>query len=61
MSSSTIVKYVQLAGRQRLEHFEGEPDEVLEASIAGGPFEQAGLSLSVTQTSAEAIEINWFV
>ncbi|MCW3027895.1 MAG: hypothetical protein JWN81_1106 [Solirubrobacterales bacterium] len=61
MSNSTIVKYVQLAGRQRLEHFEGEPDELLEASIAGGPFEQAGLSLSVTQTSAEAIEINWFV
>jgi hypothetical protein len=61
MSTATIVKYVQLAGRQRQEHFEGEPNEVLEASIAGGPFEQAGLSLSVTQTSAEAIEINWFV
>jgi hypothetical protein len=61
MSTSAIVKYMQVAGIQRPEHFEGEPNEVLEASFAGGPFEQAGLSLSVTQTSAEAIEINWFV
>jgi hypothetical protein len=61
MSPSAIVKYMQVAGRQRPEHFEGEPNNVLEASIAGGPFEPAGLSLSVTQTSTEAIEINWFV
>jgi len=61
MSSTTTMSYVQVGGRQRLERFEGEPREALEASFGGGPFEQAGLSLSVTQTSAEPIEINWFV
>ncbi|HEV7584624.1 MAG TPA: alkaline phosphatase family protein [Solirubrobacteraceae bacterium] len=60
MSTSMSVKYTQLAGLQRPEHFEGEPNGVLEASFAGGPFERAGLSLWVTQTSAEPIEVNWF-
>jgi hypothetical protein len=61
MATTTIVKYMQVGGRQRPEQFEGEPSSALEASLAGGPFEPAGLSLSVTRTSAEAIEINWFV
>jgi hypothetical protein len=30
-------------------------------SFSAGPFEQAGLSMSVTQTSTDAIEVNWFV
>ncbi|HWX96169.1 MAG TPA: alkaline phosphatase family protein [Solirubrobacteraceae bacterium] len=61
MTTALIVKYTQLAGVQRPEHFEGEPNDVLETSIAGGPFEQSALSLMVTQTSAESIEVNWFV
>ncbi|HEX4186607.1 MAG TPA: alkaline phosphatase family protein [Solirubrobacteraceae bacterium] len=61
MSMTTIVRCVEFGGRQRPEHLEGEPSSVLEASLAGGPFEQAGLSLSVTRTNAEAIEINPFV
>jgi phospholipase C len=61
MSTAAILKYTQLDGKQRPEHLEGEPNDVLEASFAGGPFEQAGLSLAITQTSAEAIEVDWFV
>jgi hypothetical protein len=60
MSTTTIIRYVQFGGIQRPEHLEGEPNSVLEVSLAGGPFEQAGLSLAVTRTNAEAIEINWF-
>jgi phospholipase C len=61
MSTTMIVKYTQMAGRQRPERFEGEPNNVLEMSFSAGPFEQAGLSMSVTQTSTDAIEVNWFV
>ncbi len=48
----------QSKGKQHVEHFEGGASEVLEASVAGGPFAQVALSDAVTLTSEEAIEIN---
>ncbi|HWG09017.1 MAG TPA: hypothetical protein VN672_08415 [Solirubrobacteraceae bacterium] len=45
-------------GRQVPERFEGEPVDVLRSSIAGGANEQAGLTVKLTRTSEEAVEIN---
>ncbi len=55
---SFSVKFAQSRGKQRPEGFYEGPAEVLEASVAGGPFEQAALSDGVTLTSEEALEIN---
>ena len=55
---SFSVKFAQSRGKQRLEGFYEGPAEVLEASVAGGPFEQAALSDAVTLTNEEALEIN---
>jgi phospholipase C len=61
MQSTTTVKYAATAGRQKPEHLEGEPNDVLESSLLGGSFEQTGLTLTTTLTNAEPIEVNWFV
>jgi hypothetical protein len=61
MQSTTTVKWSATAGRQKPEHLEGEPNDVLESSLLGGPFEQTGLTLTSTLTSGEPIEVNWFV
>ncbi len=52
------VKFVQSKGKQKPEKFETGPVEVLEASVGGGPFEQAGLDDTVTLTGEEAVELN---
>jgi alpha-tubulin suppressor-like RCC1 family protein len=59
-SSTTTykIKFAQSKGKQKPEKFEGGPTEVLEASVGGGPFEQAGLDDTVTLTSEEAVELN---
>jgi alpha-tubulin suppressor-like RCC1 family protein len=52
----------QLAGKQQPEHFEGAPNDVLEAAVGGKPFRQMGLRIKeLKQTSEEAVEINAFV
>jgi hypothetical protein len=50
--------YKARKGRQAQEQFEGQPTDVLEASLAGGAFEQSGLTMTTTQASEEAVEIN---
>jgi hypothetical protein len=50
--------YSQLSGRQKIEHLEGEPNDVLEASFLGGAFEQAALTLTTSQTNGEPMETN---
>jgi hypothetical protein len=59
MLSLATVKYVQKAGKQKPEKLEGEPRDVLEMSIAAGPFEQAGETANLTRTNEEKIEANW--
>jgi hypothetical protein len=52
------LKYSAKKGRQKPESFVGEPKDVLEASLDGGSFEQAGLTLETTQTNEERVEVN---
>jgi hypothetical protein len=54
MLTSSTVKYAATGGKQKPESFEGEEQEVL----TNGFGEQVGLSLSSTETTEEAIEIN---
>jgi IPT/TIG domain/Regulator of chromosome condensation (RCC1) repeat len=61
MLLAATVKYSAKSGKQKPEKFEGEPRDVLEASILGGPFEQIGQTSTATQTNEEKIEANWFV
>ncbi len=58
MSLTAPLKYQATKSRQKPEQFEGEPKDVLEASIGGGELEQTGLSLVSTLTSEEAVEAN---
>jgi hypothetical protein len=58
MAEKATVKYVQKAGVQKPTHFVGQPNETLEASFGGGPFEQTGLALTTVQTNQQKVEIN---
>jgi hypothetical protein len=54
MLTSSTVKYAATGGKQKPEFFKGEEPEVL----TNGFGEQVGLSLNLTETTEEAIEIN---
>lgn len=58
MNTTFKLKFSQSKGKQKITKFEKGPTEVLEASVAGGPFEQAGLDDVVTLTSEEEVELN---
>ncbi|HTW41447.1 MAG TPA: IPT/TIG domain-containing protein [Solirubrobacteraceae bacterium] len=71
MTEAFTVKYGASKGIQKPEHLEGEANDVLELSLAGSPFEQAGLTIrsqplnegeagrtKTTLTGEEALEIN---
>jgi hypothetical protein len=58
MSLTQALKFKASKGKQKPESFAGEPKEILEASFNAKPFEQAGLSLTTTQTDEEALEVN---
>jgi hypothetical protein len=58
MSEKPTVKYSQKAGVQKPTHFEGQPNEILEASFGGGPFEQTGLALTIIQSNQQKVEVN---
>ena len=55
---TTRMKYNAKAGKQKLEHFEGEPADVLTASLNGEAFEQLGETATLRQTNEEPVEIN---
>ncbi len=57
-ASSFTVKFSESKGKQHLEGFEHGPAEVLEASVAGKPFEQVGLEDDITLANSEAVELN---
>jgi hypothetical protein len=60
-SLTTAIKFAATKGRQKPESFEGGPRAVLEASFAGGVYEQIGLTMSKSAlTSSLPIEINAF-
>jgi alpha-tubulin suppressor-like RCC1 family protein len=58
MAPKSTLKYAESKGKQAIEHFEGEPNDVLETSIEGGAFEQTVLSFTETQTSEEDVAVN---
>jgi hypothetical protein len=58
MLATSTVKYKATKGKQKPEHFEGELIDVLTASPNGGTPEQLGETVSSTQASEEAVEIN---
>ena len=57
MLSANTLKFTATGAKQKPESFEGGPTEVLQASLAGGAFEQAGLTLKSTLSSEELLEI----
>lgn len=61
MSATMTLKYNQKNGKQKPEKFENEPKDVLESSLSGKPFEQAGQKIETVQTDEEKLEVNWFV
>ena len=54
MATTQTLKYTASKGRQKPEHFEGLPPDVLENGLS----EQVGLTMTATQTFEEAVEIN---
>lgn len=62
MEITPLVKYIGAAkAKQKPEHFEGEPNDVLETSFEKGAGEASGLSLEMTQKPEEQFEINAIV
>lgn len=57
MQLAPTLEYEATGGKQKPEHFDEEPNDVLETSF-GGPFEQTGLTIVTTQTNEEAVEVN---
>jgi hypothetical protein len=58
MMSKITLKYAASKGHQEPERFEGGPVQTLESSLLGGPFEQAGQSIAIVQTTEEKVETN---
>jgi hypothetical protein len=58
MLTSLKLKYKATKGKQQVEHFEGQPNDILETSFKGGPFEQSGQTITTTLTTEEKIELN---
>lgn len=56
MASSQTVKFTAKAGKQKPEKFVGGEKQILESSLAGAPFEQAGQTLTTVQTGEEKVE-----
>lgn len=58
MAKERALKYEVSKGKQKPEEFEGLPPDVLEASLAGGSYEHAYLTVTATQYSEEDVEVN---
>jgi hypothetical protein len=57
MVATNTLKFTATGAKQKPESFEVGPTEVLQASLAGGIFEQAGLNLKSTLSGEETLEI----
>jgi len=58
MLQSQSWSFTAARGVQKPARLEGGAQTVLEMSIGGGAYAQAGLTMDSTQTSEEAVEIN---
>ena len=58
MKLSQTIKTKALKGKQKPESFVGGSAEVLMSQIESNPAEQAGLTLTTTQTNEEKVEVN---
>jgi alpha-tubulin suppressor-like RCC1 family protein len=58
MSTTFKVDYKATKGKQSIEHFEGKTNDVLEMTVGSEAGKQAGLTLDLTQSNEESIEIN---
>jgi FG-GAP repeat len=58
MATTSAVKYKATAGKQKPEHFEGEPNDVLTSTPDGLTFEALGETATLSETAEEPIEIN---
>ena len=58
MINASVEKFTATKGKQKPEKFVGEPKDVLESSLAGGPFEQAGQSITANVKFEEKGEAN---
>ncbi len=56
--SSTALKYAASKGAQKPSHFVGGPEQQLEASFGGGPYEPIRLVAKATQTFEETLVLN---
>jgi len=45
-------------GKQTPESFAGGPKDILEESFNSAPFEQTGLTIAITLTNEEEVEVN---
>jgi alpha-tubulin suppressor-like RCC1 family protein len=57
MVGAATLKFVASKGKQKPEELEGEGKDVLETSF-GEAFEQTGLTVTLTQTNEEEVEVN---
>jgi hypothetical protein len=58
MATSLPLKFKATKGKQKPEHFEGEPNDILETTYKGGPFEQSGQTETTTLIPEEKLELN---
>jgi len=58
MSLTPALKASASKGKQKPESFVGGPKDILEESFNGAPFEQTGLTIAITQTNEEEVEVN---
>jgi len=65
METKVVMKFTAKNGKQKPEYYETASGEkvkdVLESKLGAPPFEQAGQTITNTQTDEEALEVNWFV
>ena len=58
MYLTQALKFKASKGKQKPESFVGGPKDVLEESFNSPPFQQAGLTMDITETNVEAVEVN---
>ncbi len=58
MSSTQALKFKAAKGKQKPESFVAGPKDILEESFNSPPFEQTGLTMDITQTNGEPVEVS---
>ncbi len=58
MTTTATDKFTEAKGIQKPTRFQGGPEAVLHATVGGGAPEQAGLGLTLVQSSEEKVELN---